>query len=89
MPLAWSIASTTAANGNRLGKIEEYVYRERPVCRIILERERHWIDVDGTSTVAEVRRTWGSGGEVHGVVRIVTDRAMIHIMKGQGSSVSG
>jgi hypothetical protein len=32
------------------------VYRERPGCRIIWERERHWLDVEGTSGVAEVRR---------------------------------
>jgi hypothetical protein len=40
----------------QVGSLEEYVYRERPGCRIIWERERHWLDVEGTSGVAEVRR---------------------------------
>jgi hypothetical protein len=40
----------------QVGNVREYVYRERPACRIIWMRERHWIDVDGTSSVAEVER---------------------------------
>ncbi len=43
----------------QVGNVEEYVYRERPTCRIIWDRERHWIDVEGTSGVAEVRRYSG------------------------------
>jgi hypothetical protein len=35
------------------------VYRERPGCRIIRDRERHWIDVEGTDGVAEMRRYAG------------------------------
>jgi hypothetical protein len=43
----------------QVGNVKEYVYRERPGCRIVWDRERHWIDVEGTSGVAEVRRyTW-------------------------------
>jgi hypothetical protein len=43
----------------QVGNVQEYVYRERPGCRIIWDRERHWIDVEGTSGVAEVRRYAG------------------------------
>ena len=34
-------------------------YPERPACRIIWDRERHWIDVEGTSGLAEVRQYLG------------------------------
>jgi hypothetical protein len=34
---------------------KEYVYRERPACRVFWDQE----DVDGTSGVAEVRRYLG------------------------------
>ena len=37
------------------GNTREYVYQERPRCRIMLDFERHWIEVEGTSGVAEVR----------------------------------
>jgi hypothetical protein len=40
----------------QVGHFKEYVYRERPACRIIWDRERHWIEVEGTSGVVEVRR---------------------------------
>lgn len=43
----------------QVGKAQEYVYRERPACRILWDRERHYIDVEGTSGVAEVRRYTG------------------------------
>jgi hypothetical protein len=43
----------------QVGNVEEYVYRERPGCRVIFDRERLWIDVEGTSAVAEVRRYLG------------------------------
>jgi hypothetical protein len=43
----------------QVGRVEEYVYRERPGCRVIFDRERLWIDVEGTSAVAEVRRYMG------------------------------
>jgi hypothetical protein len=43
----------------QVGRIEEYVYRERPGCRVIFDRERLWLDVEGTSGVAEVRRYLG------------------------------
>jgi hypothetical protein len=43
----------------QVGKVQEYVYRERPGCRIIWDRERHWIDVEGISGIAEVRRYLG------------------------------
>ena len=41
------------------GEMKEYVYRERPECRVFWDRERTWIDVDGTSGVAEVRKYMG------------------------------
>jgi hypothetical protein len=43
----------------QVGTVQEYVYRERPGCRIIWDRDRHWIGVEGTSGVAEVRRYAG------------------------------
>ena len=43
----------------QVGIVQEYVYQERPGCRIICDGERHWIDVEGTSGVAEVRRYAG------------------------------
>jgi hypothetical protein len=50
----------------QVGRIEEYLYRERPAYRIIWGRERHWLDVEGTSGVAEVRkcagRRWAGSG---------------------------
>jgi len=41
------------------GNTQEFVYRERPGCRVY--RDRLWIDVEGTSAVAEVRRHIGRG----------------------------
>jgi hypothetical protein len=38
------------------GSQSEYAYRENPRSRIIFDRERHWIDVAGTGSMAEVRR---------------------------------
>jgi hypothetical protein len=38
---------------------KEYVYRERSTCRVFWNRARLWIDVEGTSGVAEVRRYMG------------------------------
>lgn len=50
----------------QVGDTKEYVYRDRPGCRIIFDRERLWIEVDGMSGVAEVRRyagrRWASTG---------------------------
>jgi hypothetical protein len=43
----------------QVGNVQEYVYRERPGCRVFWDRERLWIDVEGTSGVAEVRRYAG------------------------------
>ena len=43
----------------QIGGVREYVYRERPACRVVWDRERHWIDVEGTSGIAEVRRYSG------------------------------
>ena len=48
-----------ASEWEQVGNIKEYVYQERPACRVILDRERLWIDVEGTSGVAEVRRYTG------------------------------
>jgi len=36
------------------GRAEEYAYRERPSCRVFWDGERLYIDMEGTSTVAEV-----------------------------------
>jgi hypothetical protein len=35
------------------------VYRERPGCRVIWDRDRHWIDVEGTGCRVEVCRYAG------------------------------
>jgi hypothetical protein len=43
----------------QVGDRREYVYRERPPCRIICDHECHWIEVEGTSGTAEVRRYSG------------------------------
>ena len=43
----------------QIGRVEEYVYREQPGCRVFWDGERLYIDVDGTSGVAEVRRYMG------------------------------
>ncbi|MDX2035938.1 MAG: hypothetical protein SFX72_04755 [Isosphaeraceae bacterium] len=43
----------------QVGITKEYVYRERPGARILWDRERFWIDVEGTSGVAEVRKYFG------------------------------
>lgn len=43
----------------QVGNTKEYVYRERPRCRVFFGRERLWIDVEGTSGIAEVRRHMG------------------------------
>ena len=49
----------------QVGNVREYVYRERPGCRGP-EHERLWIDVEGTSGVAEVRgysgKRWAGPG---------------------------
>jgi hypothetical protein len=44
----------------QVGSIREYVYRERPACQVIWHRRRHWLDVEGTSGIAEVRRYAGT-----------------------------
>jgi hypothetical protein len=43
----------------QVANVKEYVYRERPACRLFWHRERHWIDVEGTSGVADVRKYSG------------------------------
>jgi hypothetical protein len=48
-----------ASEWEQVGAIRECVYQERPGCRIIFDRERLWIDVEGTSGDAEVRRYTG------------------------------
>jgi hypothetical protein len=48
-----------ASEWEQVGNTKEYVYRERPGCRINFDREQLWIDVEGTSGVAEVRRYTG------------------------------
>jgi hypothetical protein len=41
------------------GDTKEYVHHERPECRVFWERERLWIDVEGTFGVAQVRKYMG------------------------------
>jgi hypothetical protein len=48
-----------ASEWEQVGDTKEYVYRERPGCRIISVSERLWIEVEGTSGIAEVRRYTG------------------------------
>ena len=48
-----------ASEWEQVGNTREYVYEERPCCRVIFDRERHWIDVEGTSGIVEVRRYTG------------------------------
>jgi hypothetical protein len=43
----------------QVGNSREYVYQERPRCRVIFDRERLWIEVEGTSGFVEVRRYTG------------------------------
>lgn len=43
----------------QVGNVEEYACRERPGCRILRDLDHFWIDVEGTSGVAEVRRYTG------------------------------
>ena len=43
----------------QVGKDQEYVYRERPACRVVSDGERYYIDVEGTSGITEVRRYMG------------------------------
>ncbi len=38
---------------------KEYVYRERAECRVYWDRDRLWIDVQGTTGVAQVRKYMG------------------------------
>jgi hypothetical protein len=45
-----------ASEWEQVGNVKEYVYEERPSCRIILDAGRLWIEVEGTSRAAEVRR---------------------------------
>ncbi len=55
----FSIASTTAVSGSRSVRSRSTSTGSDRVCRIVFDRERHWIDVEGTSGVAEVRRYVG------------------------------
>jgi hypothetical protein len=43
----------------QIGRVEEYVYRGQPGCRVFWDGERLYIDVEGTSAVVEVRRYMG------------------------------
>jgi len=43
----------------QVGDVKEFVYHERPACRITRDGERHWIDVEGTGGIAEVQRYAG------------------------------
>src|SRR4051812_16548137 len=52
----------------QVGNVNEFVYRERPSCRVLRDAERHYIDVEGTSGVAEVRpytgKRWAGPGRI-------------------------
>jgi hypothetical protein len=41
------------------GNTKEYVYRERPECRVYWDQECLWIDVQGTDGVVQVRKYAG------------------------------
>ena len=43
----------------QIGRVAEHVYREQPGCRAFWDRERLWLDVEGTSGVVDVRRNMG------------------------------
>jgi hypothetical protein len=43
----------------QVGPVEEFVYGERPGCRVFWDRERLWINVEGTSGPAQVRKYLG------------------------------
>ncbi|QDV36417.1 hypothetical protein [Tautonia plasticadhaerens] len=43
----------------QVGNVKEYVYRERPACRILQDQDRLFLDVEGTSGIAEVRQFHG------------------------------
>jgi hypothetical protein len=53
----------------QVGIVKEYVYRERPACRIIWDRERHWIDVDGASGFPRCRGMLDVGKRDQGAYR--------------------
>jgi hypothetical protein len=48
------------------GGTKEYVYEERPECRVFWDLERLWIDVERTSGVAQVRKYMGKRWTGHG-----------------------
>jgi len=41
---------------DQVSDVKEYVYKERPSCRIIFGREQIWIAVEGMNRAVEVRR---------------------------------
>jgi hypothetical protein len=43
----------------QMGDTREYVYRERPGCRVFWDRDRLWIGVEGAGGVVEVRKYLG------------------------------
>lgn len=43
----------------QVGNVVEHVYRKGPTCRIVSDGQRTYLDVEGTSDVAEVRRYLG------------------------------
>ncbi len=50
----------------QVGGVTEHVCRERPGCRILRDQGRLFLDVEGTSRIAEVRqflgRRWSGAG---------------------------
>lgn len=42
-----------------MGYIVEHVYRKKPTCRLLSDGQRTYLDIEGTSNVAEVRRYLG------------------------------
>jgi hypothetical protein len=53
----------------QVGNVVEHVYRERPECRLLSYVDRCYIDVAGTSGVAEVRSLiWERMGGAEGVL---------------------
>ena len=58
------------------GNTREYVYDERPECRVFWDHERLWINVKGTSGVAQVRKYMGKRWAGPGAFGGDADRAV-------------
>jgi hypothetical protein len=48
-----------ASEWEQVSDVKEYVYKERPSCRITFDRDRIWLAVEGMNRAVEVRRYEG------------------------------